>query len=157
MYQTDNLVILIYLRLMVYCLRILTALSSAEVQWSVRAEPLSRVSAGANNEIVVMRENLCQISVVFLYILVVFLWMERFLYLTKVWDKENAIRGFKIELPNCRVFFSGHRVDFEGTRDQRKVYCMRCKHPPYLQWNFGCNQKLRRVKWTARRILRTIR
>ena len=47
------------------------------------------------------------------------------LLVTKVWDKQNAIQGVKMEISNCRNYFSRRQVDFQRTRDQRKVCCMR--------------------------------
>ena len=36
----------------------------------------------------------------------------------KVWDKQNAIQGFKImEIPNCRNYFSGRNFEHRS-RDQ---------------------------------------
>ena len=132
-------------------------LSSADVQWSVRVEPLSRVSAGANNEIVVKRENLCQISVVFLYILVVFLYIERFLFLTKVWDKQDAIRGFIMEIPNCRIISVAIGLILNAREIKEKFFVWEAfsEHPPYLTGILDATK--RRLKWTARSILRTIR
>ena len=75
----------------------------------------------------------------------------------KVWDKQNAIQGFKImEIPNCRNYFSGRNFEHRS-RDQTCKSLLYERRSKSIRHNcigifYGTKTRL---KWTPRRILRS--